>query len=672
MKNLDGATSKKISRIRSFRWWRYLIATIIGVFVFASVLPSCSVASSAKFGTLVNKNIKDETSFVFETKSLEEIIANLPTAEEIRAMPLAPHPRLLASEARFVEIRQQIETDATMKEWYEKLHHRADTLLQEKLPEYKLPDGKRLLKTIHRSIPTLALVYQIDKDRRYLNRVWQELEAVAKFPDWNPTHFLDTATMSYAFAIGYDWLYDDWSEQQRSIISSAIVEKGLKPALNAYQSGEKWSQVEHNWNLVCNGSIGIGALAVIDQYPQIASQILPQSLKHLPAAMQHYAPDGAWNEGVAYWHYGTFYNTVILAALKTSLGSDFGLSKLPGFDKTGLFPIYMNGASNIPFNFSDANDNFVNAPELFWLSERYKQPIYSYYQQQSKNHEAFDLLWYKPIDKKVTLRKLLLDRHFRETEVVSMRSEWENPQAIFVGFKAGDNQVTHGNLDLGTFVLDALGVRWATELGKDDYNLPGYFDRQEQRWTYYKTRAEGQNTLVINPNKSPDQNPEARAKIIHFVSQPQKAYAITDLTPAYFPDASKVFRGIALQQERKQILVQDEIQADTPIDLFWFMHTEADIEISKDGKTAMLFQNGQRLWVKLLNPKPSYRFTVMNAQPLPSSPNPQTQDENTDLKKLTIKLQKIRNERLAVLFIPLNKGQQPPSKLPAVNNFSKW
>jgi hypothetical protein len=253
-----------------------------------------------------------------------------------------------------------------------------------------------------------------------------------------------------------------------------------------------------------------------------------------------------------------------------------------------------------------------------------------------------------------------------------MRSEWENPESIFVGFKAGDNKANHSNLDLGTFVLDALGVRWATELGRDDYNLPGYFDQKDQRWTYYKTRAEGQNTLLINPSKSPDQNPEAYSKIIRFVYQPQKAYAIADLTPAYYPGANRVFRGIALQQQRKQVLLQDEIQADTPINLLWFMHTRADIQISKDGKTAMLYQDGERLWVKLLNPKPNYRFTVMNAEPLSSSPNPKIQEKNSDLKKLTIRLEKIKNERLSVLFVPLDKGQKPLKKLPKVKSLSKW
>ena len=644
------------------KWRRYLIVSFIGIFLFSIFIPSCTYLSSANFDVLV-RDQKPE-AIAEDTKSLAEILADLPTAEEIQAMPLAAHPRLLASEARFAEIKEQIKTDETMKEWYEKLHRYAERLLQEELPTYRLPDGKRLTKRIHIQVTALALVYYIEKDRRYLDRVWQELKTVAEFPDWNPSHFLDTAEMTYAFAVSYDWLHQDWNKEQRAIISSAILEKGLKPAMTAYQSGARWTTAEHNWNQVCNGGVGMGALAVIDEYPQLASQILYESIQRLPKAMRNYIPDGGYKEGMWYWHYGTFYNTVILAALDTSFRTDFNLSNIPGFAQTGLFPIYMNGTSNVTFNYYDGDEFFIRAPQLFWMAERYNQPIYTYYQLQSTAHGALDFIWYKPIDKNIAFKKLPLDRYFKSNQVVSMRSEWENPNSIFVGFKAGDNKVTHSNLDLGTFVIDALGVRWATELGRDDYNLPGYFDREEQRWTYYKTRAEGQNTLVIDPGKEPDQNPQAESRIISFDSQHEKVSVVANLTPAYYPKAHKVIRRIALLRQQKQVLLQDEIQTNTALDLLWFMHTNADIEISQDGKIATLHQDGETLRIKLLNPKPNYQFTVMNAEPLPTSPNPEGQEKDLTLKKLTINLEKINDEQLAVLFVPLNKNQNSYNELP--------
>ena len=60
---------------------------------------------------------------------------------------------------------------------------------------------------------------------------------------------------------------------------------------------------------------------------------------------------------------------------------------------------------------------------------------------------------------------------------------------------------THGDLDCGDFVLDALGTHWAGELGSGDYNAPDYFDSEAQnvtRWLYYRKRTEGQNTILVN------------------------------------------------------------------------------------------------------------------------------------------------------------------------------
>ena len=53
-----------------------------------------------------------------------------------------------------------------------------------------------------------------------------EMKAVAAFPDWNPSHFLDVAEMTNALAIGYDWLYDDLTPTDRATIRAAIVEAG--------------------------------------------------------------------------------------------------------------------------------------------------------------------------------------------------------------------------------------------------------------------------------------------------------------------------------------------------------------------------------------------------------------------------------------------------------------
>ncbi len=649
--------------------WQYLISLVLGVVISVTAIPKLNASllkSSSEPQATIQALVQPNSSPNSSELTAAQVSAQLPSAAKIRTLPLKSHPRLLATEARFAEIKSQSATDPNTEKWYQKLGYEADYYVKDQeLPKYEIPDGKRLLtmsKRVLRKVSTLALIYRLSGEQQYLDRAWQELETAAQFPDWNPSHFLDTAEMTNAFALAYDWLYNDLTSSQRDLIRSAIVSKGLKPALGQYLEQESWTVKENNWNQVCNGGIAMGALAVLDTDPELAGEILQYALKRLPKAMQHYAPDGAWAEGPGYWNYATTYNSLILAALNTSIGSDFNLAKIAGFAETGSFPIYMTSPLGIPFNFADGKERALYSPALFWLSDRFRQPAYSKYQQQYAKPEAMDLVWYKPQTdtKKSTI--LPLDKYFRDVEIASMRSAWDDPKGIYIGLKAGSNEVGHGNLDLGTFVLDALGVRWAVELGQDDYNLPGYFDQQDQRWDYYRTRAEGQNTLVINPSQNPDQNIEASTKIERFDSQPEGAFAIANLTPAYSLQAVQVKRGMALQKNRQQVLLQDEIKADTNVDAFWFMHTKADIEIAKNGKSAMLSQDGVRLWAELLDPQ-DLRFTIMEAKPLPTSPVANGQTENEGIKKLAIQSSQAKDTRIMVQFTPLAKGQNPPRRL---------
>jgi hypothetical protein len=575
------------------------------------------------------------------------------------------HPRLLATTADFERLRQLVQTDEQAREFYQRLKSQADRICQELPSRYEIPDGLRLLATSRRvllRVYTLALLYRLDGDRRYLERAWRELEAAANFPDWNPRHFLDTAEMAHAFAIGYDWLFSDWTDEQRRILREAMVTKGLQPALGAYREKRWWSTARHNWNQVCNGGIGMAALALLDELPDLCGEILNHALQSLQIPMREFAPDGAWGEGPGYWNYATSYNCVFLAALETAVGTDLGLSQVDGFAETGLFPIYITGPTGRTFNFADGGDGTLRAPQMFWLARKFNRPVYAWYARSTASPHPLDLLWFDKQGNDAQAEGLPLDKYFRRVEVVTMRTAWNDRNAIFVGFKAGDNKFNHSHLDIGTFVLDAMGHRWALDLGADNYNLPGFFGAQ--RWTYYRLRAEGHNTLVINPSQEPDQDPRAEAKIVRFVSQPDRAFAIADLTSAYAKHgAEKVMRGILLDRQRREVIVQDEVTLKQAGDVWWFLHTPAQVQLSEDGKTATLTQGTATLRAVLLSPKDA-RFAVMDAKPLPTSPNPLGQNPNNGIRKLAVHLSQTASMQLIVLLSLQREVQSPQALKP--------
>lgn len=591
------------------------------------------------------------------------------------------HPRLMATSKDFKNIKSQINKDKVMKEKFNYLKKQADGIIKQKPVKYELPDKVRLLpvsQEVLKRIQILAFIYQITGETKYADRAWLELETISNyktFPDWHPVHFLDTAEMTNAAAIGYDWLYNYLTKNQRLVIRNAILNKGLKPAINFYNENNSAILGTNNWNSVCNGGISMGALAIGDEgdiFESTSGQILENAIKYLPRMMNNYSPDGGWYEGTNYWDYGTTYCAYFISSLDSALGTDYNLSKLPGFSSTGDFMIYMSGP-NAMFNFYDSYSRKLKSPVLLWLSGKFKNGVYTWYYNKVTNitdTNAMTFIWgYKKFKESIPKEQ---DKYFRKTETVALHSNLNNNSDSFVGFKAGANNLSHSDLDIGTFIYDSLGVRWFYDLGSENYNVPGYWNMGSNgsRWDYYRKRAEGQNTLVINPSIIPDQNVYAKTKIETFKSDSKKSFAIADITDAYKTYAFSVKRGIALFKSTGTVLVQDEIVTKKRSDIWWFAHTQAKIKISHNKRNAILFKDGKKLSLFILSPSNAY-FDKMEALPLPSSPNPSNQTYN-NMEKLSIHLyNEKKNTTISIVMLPID-DKNIDLKLPTLNKLKDW
>ncbi|NQT51205.1 heparinase II/III family protein [bacterium] len=601
--------------------------------------------------------------------SLAAGLAAVSTTQGADAVPPPPaqiletlrsgHPRLMLDAKAIESLRGLLESDPFARRMYEQIKSQAMKELKTEPSTYVIRDGRRLLSVSRRvldRVRALALVYLIEGSQAHADRAWAELEAAAGFKDWNPKHFLDTAEMTHALAIGYDWLYGQWSPSQRELLRKAIVQKGLTPARRVYVPKHTgWARGVNNWNQVCNGGIGMGALAVADVEPALAAELLHHAIRSLPRAMGYYAPDGAGTEGVTYWDYGTRYNLVFLSALRSALGTDFGLADIPGFAQSGDYQLYLSGATHYSFNFGDCGHTQMSTPQHFWMSRRYARPRYSWFRhrvlaQDIRRARVTDLLWYDPSGRDFDVAALPLDKHFRRAEAASMRSSWNDANALVLGIQAGRNERHgHRHIELGSFILEALGVRWAIDLGSERQTYMRH-KHKFSRWDFYRTRAEGQNTLVMNPSKGPDQRVPSAAPITQFESTPKRATAVVDLSQAYAGHTKHVRRTFAMVN-RRYVTVRDEMRAARPVDLWWFLHTRAAVALDGNGRGATLSQDGKQLRVEIAEPADA-RLQVMDAKPLPTSPDPPIQAKNTGSRKLAIHFPSVAELRLTVRLLP--------------------
>jgi len=562
------------------------------------------------------------------------------------------HPRLLVGDDELAADQKAIESDPLAKAWDKALTARATKMLDEPVVEHKLI-GPRLLNQSRQAllrISTLAGMYRLHHDPRFAERARKEMLAAAAFKDWNPSHFLDVAEMTNALAIGYDWLYADLSPADRKMIRNAIVEKGLLAGKKAYETDAFWTHATHNWAQVCAGGLTDGALAVGDEEPDVARFILLHAHDTMVAPMEEFAPDGGTSEGPGYWDYATRYTVYYLASTKLALGNDFGFSGAPGFDKTGQFRLDFTGPLNKTANFSDSGDVVGIAPQMLWMAMRFHRPDYARQERTLAEHQPdiFDLLWWNPATIETRSPPLPLDAFYRRVNLAYFRSAWNDPKAAFLAFKAGDNKANHSHLDLGSFIFDADGQRWAEELGGDDYDLPGYFGNK--RFTYYRLRTEGQNTLVIDGK---NQDPKAAAPITGFVSTPNRAAAVADLTAAYAKQATAVHRGVELL-DRRRVVVQDEVQAEEPIEIVWNFHTHAHIALDSSGTVAKLSQTDATLRAMILEPAGA-TFDPQSVDLLPP------QRPTKGVTNLMVRLSgKTKQARIVILLSPANDKTSPP------------
>ena len=601
----------------------------------------------------------------------------------------AQHPRLFLHYSDLPALKHTIETDPFVKDQFEALRAYADGLLNAPPDVYFIGGDEHTLLDTSRDVEgrvfALVGVYRVTEDRRYADRAIKEMLAAAAFPDWYPTHFLDTGEMTATLGVGYDWLYSVLSPADRATIEHAIATKGIDPWLARIKSGEAIHHEHNNWNQVCNGGESIGALAIADEEPERAAAILDHAHAAITDIMKLFAPDGGFEEGPTYWLYATAYNLMYIDALQTALGSDFGVSEAQGFDRTGDYHIQADGPTYLLSNFGDAGMGGASATaQMFWFAHKFHKPFYAEHEREiaranelavrahTPNGEHADtrttgrgrfalmlLLWsaeQAQEPKTNDAEQLPLVQSFARVSQAYMRSAWKDPNAWYVGFKGGDAHASHGHLDMGSFVMDALGQRWASDLGPDNYGLPGYFGAK--RWTYYRMRTEGHNTLTIDGE---NQDLDSKAALVATGTKGATLYSIVDLGQTYKGKLSSWNRGVALQ-DKQRVLVQDEFVPLKPVDVVWNFHTFAAVTIAADGRSATLTQKGKTLHATIAAPAGARFSTASTEAPAP-------QEANTGLTNLVIQ---IAHESQPTTIEVLFSGSEGPEKAYTTLPLSEW
>lgn len=594
---------------------------------------------------------------------------------------LPDHPRLLWLKGEEEAIKRTVSTDKTWNKLHQAILTESDALL-DTAPLERIKVGRRLLDKSReglRRLFYLAYAWRMTRAEKYRARAEKELVALAAFSDWNPTHFLDVAEMTMAVSIGYDWLYNDLSEPTRLTIKEAILKKGIEPSFDT--KFNSWLKATHNWNQVCNAGMTYGALAIYEDRPELAKSVINRAIASVALPMADYRPDGAYPEGYSYWGYGTSFNVMLISAIEKAYGADFGLTSMPGFLKTAGYLENMTGPSDYAFNYSDSGLSGELQPAMFWFAQKTKNPSLLWVERSRLINETPKqytknrllpavMLWSNGIgmnDIKAPKQTLWVGEG--RNPVALMRSSWSDSSAIYLGLKAGSPSVNHAHMDVGSFIMEADGVRWAMDFGMQNYEsleskgVDLWNSKQDsQRWQIFRYNNFVHNTLTVNGGL---QRVVGKATITGHSATPLFMHATTDLTDIYQDALVSAKRGVALV-DKAYVLIQDELE--TPAietTVRWTMLTPATVkllgtngaELTKDGKKLLLQVDAPAgVAIKTWSTEPTHEY---------DAPNP-----GTVLVGFEVKVPANTKTILTVRLIPEKSANRPRQPIKPLQGWS--
>ena len=554
------------------------------------------------------------------------------------------------------------------------------------------PAGGNTSDDFKYKIMVLGLAYQmsddVDQKQGYAEAAWKLLDRVTNyyesnadsndnFKDINPWHNLDFGTFSQGLAIGYDRFYDAWTAERKERLQNAIVRLCFQVANESYAKKSifkdtdhnkqkstlgtghvKGVEYNHNHNSFVNSGIIMAALALIDEYPETASTLCQDAFHSMEKNLNEYYPSGLSNESPQYWLFSMDNFSMIFSTLESALeiGGDsdglYGLDVCPAMNGgRAMMAVHALESDVGTFTFGDTEEGKVTTPgELYF---------YKHYNLHGYNQSIFNRIYNKNDDYAALVEAFIwckveaddvsgLSRDWGPgkgqsvqgaSEFATFRSDFGSKQS-FVGIKAGktlNDFFVH--LDQGSFVFHSQGVKWAVDLGKDKYSLTGYYDKVTNgRWKIFRLRPDGHNTLLISPNPNDIGYELGKQAPLSTECSDSHAKAVVDLTNLVSSKASKARRGFLLTDDRRALVVRDEVTLKQAADVYWVMYTPIAHSISREGNTVTLTApGGETLSMDFLSNQTgefveSTNGVAYSAAPWSLAPTVSGQNSNSDSK----------------------------------------
>ncbi len=638
-KEKNGTLFFPLDFVRSFFHWRQVFTDPMGLIILSN---RRAVFDSVRDEGTILSLIADMT---FERPNADVVLEDLR-----RRYPNPTRGRLLLSHDAWTQLRKQTKTDDVLGSRLAALKNQYGVGTASFLADPTAKDAqKEALLSGADALVAFSTLFRLTGDKKYAARAEAETEAFATMDAWNDAVL---GEISFAMAACYDWCHHVWSESQKALLERGMLRNGIRPGLELYEGKRKMWHSGCAYGAAVNSGMLALSVALSSVYPESARRLLGYAMKNAEANYLTFAPDGGYAESVVAWTKASKSLGLFSAMLQNACGSDYGLSRAPGFLATARFGLLSEGAGGI-WNYHSCAPVSADTSSLSVLGSLTESLAAHRTRRQrledgKEDVHPFDLIFYRQIPDKET-PELPLDAVYRKAGLAMMRSSWEE-NGLFVGLHGGSNRTLGTDLDAGSVILDWEGERFFSETGN-----------VESLSVLLRRRAEGQNTFVINPPEDehvPDQNPAAVAAFTEMRSSPDRAYAVVDMTDTN-PAIVKAKRGVLLTQKRKLVVIQDEVVLAQEGEYVFHLWTEAEASVNKSGRTLKLKKGDKTLVCRLSGVGAPAKFDL-------------TPYEESGVTHIRVSVKDKDRVRMALVCRILGDGETGNENLYKIIPISRW
>ncbi len=574
----------------------------------------------------------------------------------LRPELMGVHPRVYVTDKELDELRQRART--THRDLWQQALRKARALKTE--PAAPPAQQRRAQNEVGIGIAEAAFAYKIEGDRRYLEAAKKYMDAAVSYDIWGyandkPNVDLAAGHLLYGLGWGYDLLYHDLSEQERTRYRDKLIKQArlladyFKP-----KPGRTFAYSQNHVFIPITG-LAVAAYARYGETPEAAGWA-KLARAFYDRVLATYSQDGYYYEGFEYWIFATPWLVHYLDAQAHAAGED--LYDLPGFREMHKYVAHaMLPSGQYVFDFGDVFEGpltragkgeevarthpgghfHTNYNLLYRLAQRFQsgeaQGVAEWLKSfnQVNAEDFWSLVWYDPNVKPIPIERQDTSHYFRDHEVFYWRSSWTKDATAFA-FKCGPPEGHHtasllpqfpdwrlsdghAHPDANSFIIFARGRYLTGDSGYEGVPL-----------------TEHHNTLLINGKGQAKEGlghdafagvPYARLDKIRIVDMKMENHRVAlrgDATAAYAPELG--LRKFVREFEFAPgigFTVRDEVETLNPAVLTWLLHVDDHFE-KQDANKFLVNAGSVNMLIEVSEPKELKTALETNALTAPGPP----------------------------------------------------